>query len=102
MGFFKKTCVRCGSKSTHNKVEGLPTCETCELKMQMEREESRTCPVDGSEMQKKIVHYVIVDKCPSCKGVWLDESELRLLQNAVQDKGSGDFASGFITGMIIG
>ena len=102
MGLFASKCVRCGSKSTRNKVEGLPTCETCELKIQMERETPRMCPVEGSAMQKKIIHNVIVDKCPACKGLWLDEGELILLQNAMRDKGGGDFASGFIAGMIIG
>lgn len=101
MGLFKSKCVRCGSEMTRNKFEGLPTCETCELKMKMEREETRTCPVDGSNMQKMVVHNIIVDQCPKCNGYWLDEGELKLLQNAIQNSGNGDFASGFIAGMII-
>jgi len=101
MGLFKSKCVRCGSESTRNKVEGLPTCETCELNLQMEREEDRACPVDGSPMQKKIICNVIVDKCPTCNGHWLDEGELMLLQNAVNSTGNNDFATGFIAGMII-
>lgn len=102
MGLFKSKCVRCGSMSTHNKFEGLPTCATCELKMKIDREEIRKCPVDGSEMQKKIIHYVIVDKCPTCKGLWLDEGELKLLQETVKSSGSSDLAVGFVAGMIIG
>ena len=102
MGFFKSTCVRCGSKRTRQNVDGLPTCKRCELKLQMKREDTRACPIDGSAMQKRITHNVIVDKCPNCQGVWLDQGELNLGAEAVRRERSGDFASGFITGMIIG
>ncbi len=106
MGLFASKCVRCGSKRTRQKFEGLPTCEACELVIYMNREDRRVCPVDASQMLKLVVHNVIIDRCPTCNGVWLDEGELKLLQAAVQNKGNGDhgtdFASGFITGTIIG
>ena len=102
MGLLASKCVRCGSKKTRTKVEGLPTCERCELKLQMKREDTRACPIDGSAMQKRITHNVIVDKCPTCQGIWLDRGELNLVAEAVRRERTGDFASGFITGMIIG
>lgn len=104
MGLFASKCVRCGSKRTRQKFEGLPTCESCELVIHMNREEPRVCPVDGSALLKLVLHNVIIDRCPTCDGVWLDAGELKLLQAAVQsnsDHGT-DFTSGFITGMVIG
>ena len=102
MGLFGSKCIRCGSKRTRQKFEGLPTCESCELVIHMNREDPRACPVDGSPLLKQVLHNVIVDQCPTCNGVWLDEGELKLLQTAVRSTGNSDYAIGLIEGVIIG
>ena len=53
-------------------------------------------------MDKKVVLKVIVDKCPSCHGAWLDGGELDLLQKAIKEGAGGDFATGMVIGMAMG
>lgn len=93
--------MRCGEKRTRDTIDGVPTCDECQIEIKLERESRRNCPLDGTEMVK-IIHYnVVIDKCPTCKGHWLDPGELKLLQTAVA-QADNNFASGFIMGMIIG
>lgn len=77
-------------------------CANCWLQAQAEQEEKRVCPVDGTRMRKGAIQDVIIDRCPECKGIWLDGGELDLVKKMVKEENSGQFASGFITGMIIG
>lgn len=76
-------CERCGETRTKGEFEGLPTCDKCELKIQADREEKRACPMCAAAMNKSVVLNVIVDKCPSCHGAWLDGGELDLLKKAL-------------------
>jgi hypothetical protein len=85
MTFFGETCVRCGEKRTHSQFEGFPTCTKCELKIQAGREQERRCPVDGDELYKSVVHNMILDRCPTCAGVWLDGDELGLLKKTLSE-----------------
>ena len=95
---FGKHCARCGDTRTKKEFEGLPTCEKCELEIQADREETRPCPGCSAEMEKSVVLNIIVDKCPSCRGVWLDAGELDLLKKAIED-GESDLAIGMCLGM---
>jgi len=36
----------------------------------------RACPVDGKTLEQSSMAGVIVDRCPSCQGIWLDSGEL--------------------------
>ena len=49
------------------------------------RKSPRTCLIDGAAMQKEVVLNVIIDRCPACKGVWLDGGEIELLRGAIAD-----------------
>lgn len=98
---FGEHCARCGESRTKEKFEGVPTCEKCEVQIQADREEVRPCPVCTTTMEKSIVKKIVVDKCPSCHGAWLDAGELELLKEAVESSG-GDFATGMIIGMAVG
>lgn len=98
---FGEHCARCGETRTKEKFEGLPTCDKCEVEIQAEREDKRNCPACEAVMEKSIVQKIIVDKCPSCHGAWLDAGELDLLKKAVENDG-GDFATGMIVGMAVG
>ncbi len=99
---FGERCARCGVTRTKDAFEGLPTCEKCELEIQAEREEKRPCPMCTTAMDKSIVLNVVVDKCPSCHGAWLDGGELDLLKKAIENGDGGDFATGMVLGMATG
>lgn len=89
MSLLGEKCARCGKKRTRKEFEGIPTCEECqrelELKLAAAKEAPRPCPLDRAPMLKEVVSNVIVDRCPRCKGVWLDGGELELLRGAIAD-----------------
>ncbi len=101
MGLFGERCVRFNKKRTRRAFEGLPTCDECELQLKAAREETRSCPIDSAHMIKEVLMNVILDRCPTCHGVWLDGGELDIMKNAVSEEG-GDFATGFLMGMVVG
>lgn len=35
------------------------------------------CPIDGYKLEPRAFHGTIIDECVRCKGLWLNESELR-------------------------
>ena len=62
----------------------VPPCYTIPMK----------CPRDGSALQTiKYEADIEVDQCPSCHGMWLDEGELRQIQETVEHDYSQDLAS---------
>ena len=79
MAIFGDNCDRCGQR-TKRKEADRPICEVCAQEMALmvdaSAENARTCPVDGAEMGKEIAHMIVIDRCPQCKGVWLDAGEL--------------------------
>ena len=97
MPIFAPKCDRCGQR-TRNEEEGKPVCDSCVQEMQMildaAQENIRLCPVDASSMQKEIAHMLVIDKCPTCRGVWLDGGEL--------DKLTGDLQLEAVTAMSAG
>ncbi len=44
--------------------------------MKKSKQESRTCPACGVELESTDRKGVRIDQCPNCRGVWLDRSEL--------------------------
>jgi hypothetical protein len=99
MALFGEKCARCGKKRTREEYEGRPTCKDCqellERKLEASREAQQRCPVDGASMEKEIVMSVIVDRCPSCHGVWLDGGELDQLKGEVAADVSRELIRGF-------
>lgn len=89
-------CVRCGKNRTIRSSGGVPTCESCEellrASLQAKGEAARQCPVHSISMTKEIVCNIVIDRCPSCSGVWLDGGELDLLKQAIKAGMSDDFA----------
>ena len=87
MSLLGEKCARCGKKRTRKEFSGIPTCDDCqralELKLAASQESPRSCPIDRAAMQKEVVLNVILDRCPVCKGVWLDGGELELLRGAI-------------------
>lgn len=102
MAIFAPKCDRCGQR-TRNKEQGRPMCEGCLQQMQLmlnaADEEVRPCPVDGSPMKKEIAHMIVIDKCSTCKGVWLDGGELNKLTHGVQADAIMAVTRGYAMGM---
>jgi hypothetical protein len=86
MSLLGEKCVRCG-KRTHHQYLDKPTCDPCraqlELVLAASKEAKRACPADGATLVKEIAHGTIIDRCPTCKGVWLDAGELERLNGEV-------------------
>jgi hypothetical protein len=86
MSLFGTKCVRCGAR-TKSTYENQPTCAGCiehiELTLTSARESKLTCPIDSQLLDKEIVYGVIIDRCPSCKGVWLDAGEMERMNEDV-------------------
>jgi len=99
MGLLGDKCARCGERRTRREYEGLPTCESCEqtieAKIQAAKEQTRKCPVDSAEMSKEILLNLVIDRCPTCSGVWLDSGELELMKGTI----SGELAQDMLRGM---
>lgn len=96
MSWFKKQkiCTHCIKNKTKREFENQPTCAECKTKILMGRESIRTCPIDGSTLLKEHSHEIIIDRCPKCKGVWLDAGEIEAIKEASQ-------AEGLVIGMVI-
>ncbi len=45
-------------------------------------EQPRKSPITGEPMEQVVVHGVVVDRCPTSGGIWLDAGELELLMKA--------------------
>src|SRR5262245_51455462 len=89
MSFFAEKCVRCGAR-TREEYQGKPTCSTCRTEIEVPFAESheahRNCPIDGAMLKKELAHGVIIDRCPTCRGVWLDPGELEGVSTEVADE----------------
>lgn len=85
---FGAKCICCGRRTTEL-YDAKPTCGACrkalELRLTAARESRRACPVDGAMMAKQVVYTMVIDRCPTCHGVWLDAGEM--------DHLTGDVAS---------
>ena len=62
--------------------------------MQAASEETRKCPLDGAEMQKQVILGIIIDRCGTCKGVWLDGGELEQIKGNVEAVAARDLLRG--------
>jgi len=68
---------------TVDEEEGFAVCHDCSAKLRPAGERPRCCPLDGCEMRKLVIYdLVLVDKCESCGGIWLDQNELRIIEKA--------------------
>ena len=100
----KELCSCCHHNKTRRKDEQeKPICSDCEIKKRMSGEAVRNCPVDGMSMKKEVLvdGDIIIDRCPSCCGVWLDKNELETIKEKVSDGGGPDFATGLVVGIAL-
>jgi Zn-finger nucleic acid-binding protein len=47
---------------------------------------TRRCPVDGAALTKEIAHMLVIDRCPTCRGIWLDADEMERINQEVADQ----------------
>ena len=89
MSLFASKCIRCGER-TRQTYQGKPTCDRCrdelEVALAEAQEAKRACPADRAMLKKEIVHGVIIDRCPTCGGVWLDPGELDRMNREVSEE----------------
>jgi len=98
MALLGEKCDRCGKRTRH-KEDDHAICEPCakemELMVKASSETIRKCPADGERLTKEIAHMVVIDRCPSCKGVWLDSGELERIQTTTQNEAIRSMTIGF-------
>ena len=98
MSLIAPKCDRCGTRTRH-KEDDHPICEECvqemELKVEAAKESARNCPVDGSSMSTEVAHMLVIDRCPTCNGVWLDGGELENIKEGVQSDAMIAMVNGF-------
>ena len=87
-------CFRCGKGFKWDEMTATPAgnlfCPECKPAMDPANEPIRKCPIDNTDMKKQLAGDVfIVDRCPSCGGVWLDKGELEIIQEWAQREGYG-------------
>jgi hypothetical protein len=95
-------CSRCGKGYKWEQMaqtpEGNLFCPECQAKLDAKSEPKHRCPVDGAEMQKRLVGgLVLIDSCSACGGTWFDKYELELIQKRWKDAG---WQAGFFTGWL--
>ncbi|HEY3286815.1 MAG TPA: zf-TFIIB domain-containing protein [Gemmatimonadaceae bacterium] len=56
------------------------------------------CPKCGADLQPTKHGHIMIDVCPSCKGVWLDAGELEMIEH-VQESKVGTFLSDLLKGL---
>lgn len=55
------------------------------------------CPKCGDRLEEIQVETVKVDKCPACKGIWLDDGELEELSKPGKESWLGSFLKSAIS-----
>jgi hypothetical protein len=86
--FDGENCIRCNKKYKFEELTvgpaGFSICLACEAKLSIDNAEKHYCPVDNEALTKSILGVVLVEKCASCGGVWLDAVELRIFQDFIK------------------
>ena len=81
--------------------EGIRVCPACNADM-----EKKTYPKKKELLEDEDLEFIVFDKCPICRSVFLDKGELRKIMNLVQEDAESEgsnsgFASGLVFGLII-
>ncbi len=61
------------------------------IKERVDSEKPRMSPITGEPMEQLTIMGVVIDRCPTSKGIWLDAGELEEILNvsAAQEKEKG-------------
>lgn len=120
MGIFStaKPCINCGNETTSVNGHEEPFCDSCALqkkiKNKLKKEVTRTCCACQTQMTKVTYpdlktlleigdeKFVIIDKCPKCRSIFLDNGELKKISTMIEEKGISGSGLGFSTGLLLG
>lgn len=96
-------CFRCGKNSKREQMTSTPAghlyCPDCWSRVDPKNEPLRKCPVDGTDLKKRLVaDVVVIDTCAKCRGMWFDRGELELIEKKSRDAG---WNQGFFLGMML-
>lgn len=68
------------------------------LKQKQAAEKPRLSPVSGEPMVQEVLHGVVIDKCPTSGGIWLDAGELEeLFEHIKKEEDSDEAHSSFLS-----
>jgi hypothetical protein len=81
----------------------IALCRSCLEMLKAGNDKIRNCPNDRTLMEKQPAYeLLLIDKCPSCGGVWLGSYELKVINNinnAMKNKSVGRaYLFGWLTG----
>jgi Transcription factor zinc-finger len=98
-----QNCSRCGKNYPSDLMTSSPVgnrfCQACWSKLNPQTETVRKCPVDGTDMKKRLVAEVVaIDVCTQCRGLWFDQGELEVIEKKSREMGwqDGFFLSVFM------
>lgn len=63
--------------------------EALERLAEKKRNQLRLSPVTGEPMEQIVLHGVVIDRCPTSGGIWLDAGELDQLVEASKKDSEG-------------
>lgn len=64
------------------------------LSKKKDEDQPRLSPITGEPMEQVVLHGVVIDRCKTSGGIWLDAGELEQLVEAMSEAQSRD--SGFL------
>ncbi len=82
-------CILCNAYFKFEQLQagpdGFGICRNCAVKTSAANDLRRRCPVDESAMDKALLRgVVLVDRCPSCNGVWFDGDKLQIVDRGIR------------------
>ena len=98
-----QNCFRCGKKFKSDQLRtstaGNHYCAECWSKINPQNEAWRKCPVDATDMRKRLVaDAVVIDFCSQCRGMWFDKGELEVIERKSREMGWNE---GFFTSILL-
>ena len=85
-------CSRCGKSYQSEQMTKTRTgnifCPACWSRVDPKNEALRKCPVDGTDMKKRLIaDVVVIDACTKCGGLWFDKGELEVIERKSREAG---------------
>jgi hypothetical protein len=98
-------CVGCDLSFEREELsinrDEIALCRSCLAKLRPANEKFRNCPNDGTPMEKKPAYQLLlIDKCSSCGGVWLDSFELKVIDKINQAMKEEKYKEAFLLGRL--
>lgn len=99
----EQKCFRCGRQFDLDQLRTSTTgnryCAECWARIDPQNESARTCPVDSTDMKKRLVaDAVVIDVCSRCGGLWFDKGELEVIEGKSREMG---WQQGFFTSILL-